>query len=535
VELTYFDSLAFIGKKSPLRSPAFLKDTCDIWTADELLAEMDHAHIAAALVTHSWGRWYDTGFGNERLMQEIAGRERLFPCWTAMPHFAGEMPVPEEMLAEMGSAGVRAVKIYPVTAISPLCEEFWGPLLCALEAAGVPILIERKEAEWKAILDLLDKHPRLPVVLQKVGWGEQRNLLCALERSPNLYCEFSGLQANRFIEFAVSRFGHERFLFGADMPMKNPGAARAYIDYAAISDEAKKAIAAGNLARLLGVEVPHVEFRKPDSPLLARAMEGKPFDETTIIDAHAHILHDGGDSAGQGYVMLKGDAEGMIELNRRIGIDRTCISSWLGIMVDPDEGTKLTADIVRRFPDCFTGYANVDPVYTDDLEAEIKRDHEQYGLPGLKPYFPTQKIPYDDERYAPWFEYANSRRLFALLHGSGQGFAQQVANLAEEYPEVALLLAHSGSGFPYARMCIGLAKEHPNVYLELTYTAARLGIIELMVSELGAERVLFGTDAPMRDPRPQFGWLVYSHISDKDRRLILGENMSRILARVIPM
>lgn len=531
---TYFDSTAFIGKKlgSPRYGEYDKRDETDIWTAEELLAEMDHAHISAALVTHSYARWYDCAFGNRKLMAEIADHPRLLPCWILVPHFAREMPRPQKLLDDMEEAGVRAAKILPKNAIMPLRPELWGCLLGALEDERIPLFLERSEQSWEELFDLLTRHRDLPVVLQRAGWGEQRVILAALERFPNLHIDFSCLQANRFVEHAVDRFGPFRFVFGTDLPLKNPGAARAYVDYARITDTAREVIASGNLARLLGVDVPEITFKHPESELLAAAMEGRPLDDVNVIDAHAHVLHDDANGAGHGYIMFQGDAKGMHDLNQTMGIDRCCVSSWLGITVDQAVGSNITADVVRQFPEHFIGYATIEPVYTKDMGAEIRRVHEELGLLGLKPYWPSQGHAYDCEQFAPWFEYANERRLFALLHQSGGNYFEQVRNLATKYPEVSFFTAHTGSSVSFCRGCIDVARDCPNVYLEITYTAARLGTIELMVRELGAERVLFGTDAPMRDPRPQFGWLLYSHLTDDERRLILGGNMAKILERV---
>ena len=46
--------------------------------------------------------------------------------------------------------------------------------------------------------------------------------------------------------------------------------------------------------------------------------------------------------------------------------------------------------------------------------------------------------------------------------------------------------------------------------------------------------MIFGTDAPMRDPRPQFGWLCSARLEAEEKRLILGENTRRILSRDRP-
>jgi predicted TIM-barrel fold metal-dependent hydrolase len=44
--------------------------------------------------------------------------------------------------------------------------------------------------------------------------------------------------------------------------------------------------------------------------------------------------------------------------------------------------------------------------------------------------------------------------------------------------------------------------------------------------------VLFGTDQPMRDPIPQFGWMAYSHCSFEEKKKMFGQNMRKIIRRV---
>jgi predicted TIM-barrel fold metal-dependent hydrolase len=73
---------------------------------------------------------------------------------------------------------------------------------------------------------------------------------------------------------------------------------------------------------------------------------------------------------------------------------------------------------------------------------------------------------------------------------------------------------------------------HPNVVLEITLTSVTFRVIEFMVREVGAEKVLFGTDQPMRDPIPQFGWMAYTRCSYEDKKKMFGLNMRRILRRV---
>jgi predicted TIM-barrel fold metal-dependent hydrolase len=45
------------------------------------------------------------------------------------------------------------------------------------------------------------------------------------------------------------------------------------------------------------------------------------------------------------------------------------------------------------------------------------------------------------------------------------------------------------------------------------------------------DRVLYGSDLPMRDPRQQLGWVVYSKLSVERKLAVLGLNGKRILDR----
>ena len=62
-------------------------------------------------------------------------------------------------------------------------------------------------------------------------------------------------------------------------------------------------------------------------------------------------------------------------------------------------------------------------------------------------------------------------------------------------------------------------------------TAVPNGLLEYYAEQVGAERVIFGTDAAMRDQRPQAGWFVFSRLSEREKRLTLGENFNRILKK----
>lgn len=534
----YFDSFAIVG-------PRGKKDPLERWRTEDVLAEMEHCGIDCALVTHGLAREYDPTYGNRLLAEEIAKSERLFGCWVLLPHHVGEMAEPAELVREMRRNGIVAGKVYPSTQKFLLDERTCGGLFDALEAERIPLLIEFTQTDQATLSRLCESHPQLPVLLQGYRHGNERMLFPMLDAHENLHVEFSSLQSNLIIELLVERIGPERLLFGTESPIKSPGAARALIDYAAIDDDDRALITGGNLARLLGVLPTNIAMSPPADRVVASARAGRPVTDLVpgadIIDSHAHPVHEGGTGVGM-RPQPKGDAGWMFELYDRMGIGTACMASWLGIFADSSAGSDVTAEAVRRDPDRVVGYGTIDPNYVEDVAAEVQRVHSDPGMLGMKPYFPRNGVAYDDPRYTPWWEYANEHHRFALIHSSellgtapkgraGPALGSLLENLTRSYPEVSILLAHSAGSFATARYHIDVASEFERVFFEITLTDVPLGAIELLVENVGADRVLFGTDCPMRDPRPQFGWLAYTHLNEADKLAILGGNMRQILER----
>jgi predicted TIM-barrel fold metal-dependent hydrolase len=532
-DIIYIDCFASFGKRGP-------KDKEAAWSKETLLEEMEHCGIHGALVYHSLAREYDPMFGNRMLMNEIKDSPRLFPCWVLLPHHTGEVPPGKKLIKKMLENGVRAAKMYPRVHHYALNEDTCGELFSALEDAEIPLFIEGGQVyggeqfiqlTFEELDAVCTRHKKLKVVLQGMKWESTRLIYPLMRKHKHLHVEFSNYQLEHAYEIFVQWFGAERILFSTGALEKSPGAAKAYLDYAQISLEDKKKIGGRNLARLLKLKQlpPEYPTTKETDSILALVKEAVPLNHIPVIDAHCHLNEDGALGVGFKYQPY-GDATSTIERGKLIGIQKMCVSSWLGIWADYELGNEIIYSAVRRFPDHYIGYATLEPTYVKDWNAEFKKVYEQYGFKGLKPYYPRTLIPYNDKKWYPWFEYGNRHRYFALIHPS-DNMVKEILDTAAKFPKISFLLAHSGGSFKDARKAIEVAKQRKNVYLEITLTAVTYGVIEFMVEELGADRVVFGTDQPLRDPIPQFGWVAYTRLPEKDKRKIFGENMRTIIAR----
>lgn len=245
-KLRFFDCHCSIGRTG---YPHLL----DLPDVASLKREMDAAGVDEALVYHVLARDGHPPLGNALLLQEIKDQPALYPVWVLLPHHTGEMPPPDELLGEIKERGIKAVRMYPGRLHHSFSLADWssGELLAALQSARLPLILDIEIVSWEEVFSLLQKYPRLPIILSNFTYRHNRFLYPLWERFDNLYIETSRFMGGGAIEDAVRRFGSRRILFGTNMPHYTGTAAVARLTYADISWEDKSAIAAANLDRLL--------------------------------------------------------------------------------------------------------------------------------------------------------------------------------------------------------------------------------------------------------------------------------------------
>jgi predicted TIM-barrel fold metal-dependent hydrolase len=220
-------------------------------TVDGLLTEMARLGIERALVSHTLGRHYDPPRGNALLMQDIAGQDRLVPCWTLLPTSCGEMGTLEELFRGLAAAGVRAVRFYPRDHSYNLDDWQCGDLLGALSQRRYVVLLDLDQTNWPAVERICRTYPWLSLVLTQTGYRQLRPLFAALACCPNLYVDLSNFTTFLGVEEVLARFGSGRLLFGTGLPVGDPGGPIARVHYTRAPQADLEAMAHGNLERLL--------------------------------------------------------------------------------------------------------------------------------------------------------------------------------------------------------------------------------------------------------------------------------------------
>ena len=194
-------------------------------------------------------------------------------------------------------------------------------------------------------------------------------------------------------------------------------------------------------------------------------------------------------------------------------------------------GNDNTAAMVAAHPDRIIGFAYVSPMMPDAVRHELERAIDALGFKAIKIYSPYTPYPLDDPAWDPVYGFADERGLAIIAHTGGEATSApaQLGRAAPRFPNANFVAGHSGNAEPYRSQAIAAAQSCANYYLETCSTFRTPGVIEQLVAGAGAERVLFGSDTPLMDPRPQLGKIITAAINAEAKRLVLGENARRLL------
>ncbi|MEC3878310.1 amidohydrolase family protein [Parapedobacter sp. 10938] len=522
--LMFFDGFTNIGPKRN-------KHPAERWSLKHLVEEMGHCSISGALVASVLSVTYDPMYSNLELSKMLKPYPYLFAVWNLMPANTGEFPAPAELGRLMKEHDVRAVTVHPAGNNWDWHTPEASELLNWLRDNRILTIVRADEfGGLGGIKELLNTHADLPILLTGVYWSAQRTLLPMLGVYKSLHISFDNFQINEGLETLYADGYIDQLVYASNAPTMSIGAHRTYVDYAAIPKEARDKIAGGNLIRLLhGQRPPAIRENKSEDILMSAVRHGKPV-PTPIIDMHMHMLHEGLNGTGWHYRMHNGGPSGVFELVKRLGYCGGGIMSWNGVVSVDSKGGNVTAtQALDAAPPGYWGLANFDPVhYTqEELAVMIPEVYKDKRFIGMKPYV-HYGVPYHDPSYDIWWKYGNEHQLYGLLHNTRSDL-QEVETLAPKYPNVRWVIAHAGSNFRLADMAIKAMNKYPNVYAEITLTTVYLGIIEYLIEGAGEDRILYGSDLPMRDPRQQLGWAVFTRLPLAVKKKLLGGNALHVI------
>ena len=258
-----------------------------------------------------------------------------------------------------------------------------------------------------------------------------------------------------------------------------------------------------------------------------------------IIDIHAHVFPDpiamkASKSIGEFYGLAMnegGTVDRLLELNSQAGIGFSCVHSVAVTPHSIDSINRFISGAAKAHPDRLAGYGAVHPDRAD-LPGLIK-EVRAMGLKGLKIHPDMQKFALDSPEAMEMFA-AIEGKLPIIIHTGDRRFEysrpRQMKKVLDAFPNLVCICAHLGGWSEWDEAWKILAG-YENVYVDtssslyaMTPEAARK-----IVRCYSRDRVLFGTDYPMWDPREELARFRRLELDEDEEEKILYLNAKKLL------
>ncbi|MCX7825947.1 MAG: amidohydrolase family protein [Verrucomicrobiae bacterium] len=252
-----------------------------------------------------------------------------------------------------------------------------------------------------------------------------------------------------------------------------------------------------------------------------------------IWDVHTHLSGVPGDAPEACLGRL-------IEFADRLGIARLCVMMGMKPNYDPSpENMRQQNDevlrAIKRFPDRALGFVYLNPRHTQASLDELNRCVRDGPMVGVKLWV---ALRCNDSSLDPLVARATELKAPVVQHTwlkitgnlPGESTPMDLAELATRHPNATLICAHTGGDWERG---IRVIRPHAHIFADINGGDPTAGFTEMAVRELGAERVLYGSDAGGRSFASQLAKVLGADIPDAAKRLIFVGNTKRILQPIL--
>ena len=256
-------------------------------------------------------------------------------------------------------------------------------------------------------------------------------------------------------------------------------------------------------------------------------------DDHGIWDLHCHFSGVSGDTVEERTAQI-------LEYADRMAIQRLVFfMGWPWSQTpDPAEFRRQNDQVLQAldlWPDRLFGFAYLNAQYPDECLREIERCVEKGPMVGIKLWV-ARKCK--EEALDPIIQRCGELKAAIYQHTwlkvqgnlPGESTPMDLAILAARHPSVAIICGHTGGDWTRGIRAVRATK---NVSIGIGGGEPSAGFVEMAVRELGAERVIYGSDAGGRSFSTQLAKVYGAEIPDRAKRLILGGNLRRMLQPIL--
>lgn len=230
----------------------------------------------------------------------------------------------------------------------------------------------------------------------------------------------------------------------------------------------------------------------------------------------------------------------LVAIADRMGIERLCVYMGFPWSTDPSPETfrkenDQVIQAISKFPNRTFGFVYLNPKHMEASLAELERCVARGPMVGVKLWVAQRASALELD---PIVKRAAELKAVIFQHtwfkatgnDRGESSPDDFAELAARHPDVPLICGHAGGDWELGLRAIRHLK---NVHADLAGSDPVAGFTEMAVREIGAGRVIYGSDAGGRSFASQLAKVFGANIPETARKLILGENLKRLLTPIL--
>ncbi len=258
-----------------------------------------------------------------------------------------------------------------------------------------------------------------------------------------------------------------------------------------------------------------------------------------IVDAHCHIYPDKiAEKAaaatcdfyeGLGST-LDGTVSTLLKEAEIAGIEHCIVQSVATTPKQVSSINNFIADSVAASEGKFTGLGTLHPD-SEDVKADVD-EIISLGLKGVKLHPDIQQFKIDDYRMLKIYELCEGR-LPILMHTGDNRYdysnPNRIIPILDIYQDLTVVGAHFGGWSIWEEATEKLCK-YEKFYVDCSSSLYALTPEKAkeLIMQYGIERVLFGTDYPMWEPKAEIERFMAIDLTDKEREDILYNNAAKM-------
>lgn len=250
-----------------------------------------------------------------------------------------------------------------------------------------------------------------------------------------------------------------------------------------------------------------------------------------LIDSHMHI------GANASYLTMDQSLCALLKKMDSLDIECGISSHTLGLNEHFEEGAFRDMEYHRLSGGRIYAYFVFSPVHTEAALDVIRCNAGNPVFRGIKIHPSGCDVDADDERWRPVWEIARQLRLPILSHtwdisyyhpSQKSAFAGKFEKFVSQYTDVTFIFAHSGGRWGGIRAAMDIGVKYQNTYFDIAGDILGNGVLEYLVSKVGTDRIIWGSDCYMLEQRPMIGVVLGSCLKPAEKEKILRYNAQEV-------